>query len=101
MSTSSFLTLLRQTINKNLEIVVELNNRKQKTVLKFVLTDVILKDLNTWIEKMGHHPVKAIKNVWSGNFAIFLTSNKKAKNLSEENGWTSVLGENARIVNRT
>lgn len=50
---------------------------------------------------MGHHPVKAIKNVSSGNFAIFFPSNKKVKKLNGENGWTSVLGENARTVNRT
>ena len=44
---------LRPTINKDQEIVVRLNNSEQKAILKEVSTDVILKDLNTCIDKMG------------------------------------------------
>lgn len=88
-------------INKDLEIVVRLNSPEQKIALKDVSTDVILQNLNTRIGKMGQPPVRAIKRLPSGDFAILTVGSKEAEKLQTENGWTEILGKNARIVTKT
>lgn len=101
LSTSTSLIPQKAAINKDLEIVVRLNSAEQKAILKDVATDVILKDLNIRMRRMGRHPVRAIKGLPSGDLAILTISNGEAEILRKESVWTEVLGRNARIVTKT
>ena len=74
LSTSTSLIPQKAAINKDLEIVVRLNSAEQKAILKDVATDVILKDLNIRMRRMGRHPVRAIKGLPSGDLAILTIS---------------------------
>ncbi len=92
---------IRPTINKDQEIVVCLNSSEQKAILKVVSTDIILKDLNTRIESMGHYTLKAVKRLPSEDFAVLTVNNKGAEKLRSDTRWTEVLQGNARVVTRT
>ncbi len=92
----------RPTINKDQEIVVRLNSSEQKAILKDVSTDVILKDLNTCIDKMGGHcALRAIKRLPSGDFAVLTINNEEAEKLQSNTQWAGALESNARMVTRT
>lgn len=53
-TTTAFSISYKPAINKNLEIILQLNSTKQITAWKDVFTDVIFQDLNHCIEKTGH-----------------------------------------------
>lgn len=91
---------LQPTINKDQEIVVHLNNSEQKAILKDVSTDIILKDLNTRIESMGHRTLRAVKRLPSGDFAVLTVNNEEAEKLRSNTRWAEALGGNARVVTR-
>lgn len=94
--------LLYPTINKDQGIVVRLNSSEQKAILKDVSTDIILKDLNTCIDKMGwHRTLKAIKRLPSGDFALLTINNEEAEKLRSNTQWAEALGSKARVVPRT
>ncbi len=101
-STSQTLLLpTKPTINKEQEIIVRLNDQSQKTALKDVPTDTIIKDLNVRIESQGHRSITAVKQLPSGDIAV-LTVNKDATDkLCSDNRWISVMRNNARMVTRT
>ena len=92
---------IRPTINKDQEIVVRLNSSEQKAILKDVSTDIILKNLNTHIESMGHRTLRAIKRLPSADFAVLTVNNEEAEKLRSNTRWAEVLGGNARVVTRT
>ncbi len=93
---------LRSTINKDQEIVVCLNSSEQKAILKDVSTDVILKDLNTYIDKMGGHcALRAIKRLPSGDFAVLTINNEEVEKLQSNIQWAGALESNARVVTQT
>lgn len=90
------------TINKDQEIVVRINNSEQKAILKDVSMDVILKNLNTCIDKMGGYcALRVIKRLPSGDFAVLTINNKEGEKLWSNTQWAGVLGSNARVVTRT
>ncbi len=90
------------TINKDQEIVVCLNSSEQKAIRQDVSTDVILKDLNTCINKMGEHrALRAIKRLPSEDFAVLTINNKEAKKLRSNTQWAETLGSNTRVVTWT
>lgn len=92
---------LRSIINKDQEIVVCLNNSEQKAIFKDISTDVILKDLNTYINKMGGHcALRAIKRLPSGDFAVLTINNPEAEKLRSNTQWAGALRSNARVVTR-
>lgn len=91
---------LQPTINKDQEIVVRLNNSEQKAILKDVSTDIILKDLNTRIESMGHCTLRAVKRLPSRDFAVLTVNNEEAEKLRSNTRWAEALGSNARLVTR-
>lgn len=93
---------LRPTINKDQEIVVRLNSSEQKAIFKDVSTDVILKDLNTCIDKMGEYrALRAIKRLSSRDFVVLTINNKEAEKLRSNAQWAGALGSNTRVITRT
>lgn len=78
-----------------------LTTQSKKAILRDVSTDVILKDLNTCIEKMGaRHTLRAIKRLPSGDFAVSTVNNKEAEKLRSNTQWAKALRSNARVVTR-
>lgn len=101
-STSQTLLLpAKPTINKEQEIIVRLNDQSQKATLKDVPTDTIMKVLNVCIESQGHRPIRAVKRLPSGDIAVLTINNDATDKLRSDNRWTSVLGNDARMVTRT
>lgn len=101
-STSQTLLLpAKATINKEQEIIVRLNDQNEKATLKDVPIDTIMKDLNVRIESLGHHPIRAVKRLPSGDIAVLTINNDATDKLRSDNRWASVLGNNARVVTRT
>ncbi|MCJ1349462.1 hypothetical protein MMC31_007702, partial [Peltigera leucophlebia] len=91
----------KPTINKEQEIIVRLNDQNRKATLKDVPTDTIMKDLNVRIESLGHYPIRAVKRLPSGDIAVLTINNDATDKLRSDNRWTSVLGNDARMVTRT
>lgn len=91
----------KPTINKEQKIIVRLNNKNQKAILKEVPTNTIKKDLNVRIESLGYHRIRAVKRLSSGDIAVLTINNNATKKLRNNNRWTSVLGNDAWMVTRT
>ena len=60
-----------------------------------------MKDLNVRIESLGHHLIRAVKRLPSGDIAVLTINNDATDKLRSDNRWASVLGNNARVVTRT
>ena len=85
-STSQTLLLpAKATINKKQEIIVRLNDQTQKATLKKVSIDIIMKDPNVCIESLGHHPIKAVKRLPSGDIAVLTINNDATDKLRSNN----------------
>lgn len=73
--------IFRFAINKDQKIVVHFNNSDQKIILKDVFTNIILKDLNTSINKIKKYCIlKVIKRFLGRDFAYLQLIIKKQKN---------------------
>lgn len=67
----TFLLPANATINKKQEIIVHLNDQNQKAILKEVLIDTIIENLNVCIKSLGHYLIRAVEQLPSGDIPVF------------------------------
>lgn len=71
-------------------------------MLRDVFTDIILEDLNTYIEKMGaRYALRAIKRLSCKDFTVSTVNIKKAEKLRSNTQWSKAIGSNVKIVTKT
>lgn len=88
------------TANKNIEIIIRLNDKKKKQQLSEREIKRIVVDINACITKQDIQikKIRAIKKLSNENLTIHAISAKEANKLKNNNTWTAVLERKTKTV---